>query len=167
VRHIIWTASALHAAVDFEQHPCARTGRWWAGAGHGGVREELQRDPEKVSVRTITSQVQAIVGISLLEILSSHSSNEVYLSQRDTPEWTRTPRRRRRSGGSGSGWRRSRLKNRVGPAKFLYTLLYPNTDRHRHRCQRDSNSISILSIGGARSIALLGDPNVPFNPCAG
>jgi linoleate 9S-lipoxygenase len=129
VRHIIWTASALHAAVDFEQHPCARTGRWWAGAGHGGVREELQRDPEKVSVRTITSQVQAIVGISLLEILSSHSSNEVYLGQRDTPEWTRTPRRRRRSGGSGSGWRRSRLKNRVGPAKFLYTLLYPNTDR--------------------------------------
>ncbi|VAI21681.1 unnamed protein product [Triticum turgidum subsp. durum] len=48
----------------------------------------LAREPEKVFIHTITNQVQAIIGISLLEILSKHSSDEIYLGQRDTPEWT-------------------------------------------------------------------------------
>ncbi|KAL6637504.1 hypothetical protein ACP70R_025076 [Stipagrostis hirtigluma subsp. patula] len=48
----------------------------------------LESDPEKVFIRTITCQFQALVGVSLLEILSSHSSDEIYLGQRDTPAWT-------------------------------------------------------------------------------
>jgi linoleate 9S-lipoxygenase len=41
--------------------------------------KELEKNPEKFFVRSITTQSQAVVGISLLEILSSHSSHEVYL----------------------------------------------------------------------------------------
>ncbi|TVU36202.1 hypothetical protein EJB05_18126 [Eragrostis curvula] len=92
---IIWTASALHAAVNFGQYPYAgylpnrpSVSRLPMPKPGTDRYAELERNPEKVFVRTITSQFQALVGISLLEILSSHSSDEIYLGQRDTPEWT-------------------------------------------------------------------------------
>ena len=92
---IIWIASALHAAVNFGQYPYAgylpnrpSVSRKPMPVPGSDEYAELERKPEKVFVRTITSQFQALVSISLLEILSSHSSDEVYLGQRDTPEWT-------------------------------------------------------------------------------
>jgi hypothetical protein len=90
---IIWTASALHAAVNFGQYPCAgyhpnRLLVGWHRARRSMRSWSAPRGRRRCSCATITSQAQAIVGISLLEILSSHSSNEVYLGQRDTPEWT-------------------------------------------------------------------------------
>ncbi|RVX18905.1 putative linoleate 9S-lipoxygenase 5 [Vitis vinifera] len=50
--------------------------------------EELKSNPDKAFLKTITAQLQTLLGISLIEILSRHSSDEVYLGQRDTPEWT-------------------------------------------------------------------------------
>ncbi|ONM08088.1 Lipoxygenase [Zea mays] len=103
--------------------------------------EELERDPERGFIHTITSQIQTIIGISLIEILSKHSSDEVYLGQRDTPEWTSDARAlaafKRFSDalvkieGKVVGENRDpQLRNRNGPAEFPYMLLYPNTSDH-------------------------------------
>ncbi|KAM0880335.1 hypothetical protein ACQ4PT_033651 [Festuca glaucescens] len=99
---------------------------------------ELGRDPEKAFIHTITSQIQTIIGISLLEVLSKHSSDELYLGQRDTPEWTLDPKAlavfKRFSDrlveiesevvGKNDD---PQLKNGNDPAKLPYMLLYPNT----------------------------------------
>ncbi|CAO2172364.1 unnamed protein product [Urochloa humidicola] len=142
---IIWIASALHAAVNFGQYPyCGylpnRPSVSRKPMPVPGTEEykELERNPEKVFVRTITSQFQALVGISLLEILSSHSSDEVYLGQRDTPEWTSDAKAQEAFKRFGKRLTEIEkrvlamnadpgLKNRNGPAKFPYTLLYPST----------------------------------------
>ncbi|BAF13126.1 linoleate 9S-lipoxygenase 2 [Oryza sativa Japonica Group] len=142
---IIWIGSALHAAVNFGQYPYAgylpnRPSVSRRPMPEPGTKEydELARDPEKVFVRTITKQMQAIVGISLLEILSKHSSDEVYLGQRDTPEWTSDAKALEAFKRFGARLTEieSRVvamnkdphrKNRVGPTNFPYTLLYPNT----------------------------------------
>ena len=159
---IIWIGSALHAAVNFGQYPYAgylpnRPSVSRRPMPEPGSKEyaELEREPEKVFLRTITSQMQAIVGISLLEILSKHSSDEVYLGQRDTPEWTSDAKALeafKRFGARLTDIESrvvamnsdAQLKNRNGPAKFPYMLLYPNTSDHK---------------GDAAGIAARGIPN--------
>ncbi|TVU36211.1 hypothetical protein EJB05_18135 [Eragrostis curvula] len=141
---IIWIASALHAAVNFGQYPyCGyhpnrpSVSRRPMPVPGTPEYEELERDPEKVFVRTITCQFQAIIGITLLEILSSHSSDEIYLGQRDTPEWTSDAKAQeafKRFGARLTDIEKRvvamnedpQFKNRNGPA-FPYMLLYPNT----------------------------------------
>ncbi|XP_062212125.1 putative linoleate 9S-lipoxygenase 3 [Phragmites australis] len=142
---IIWIASALHAAVNFGQYPYAgylpnRPTVSRRRMPEPGTKEyaELERDPELAFIHTITSQIQTIIGISLLEVLSKHSSDEVYLGQRDTPGWTSDARAleafKRFSdrlvaieGKVVGANREPQLKNRNGPAEFPYMLLYPNT----------------------------------------
>ncbi|KAG2546655.1 hypothetical protein PVAP13_9KG038100 [Panicum virgatum] len=142
---IIWIASALHAAVNFGQYPYAgylpnrpTVSRRRMPEPGTEAYAELERDPELGFIRTITSQIQTIIGISLIEVLSKHSSDEVYLGQRDTPAWTSDARAlaafQRFSDalveieGKVAGANRDpQLKNRTGPAAFPYTLLYPNT----------------------------------------
>ncbi|KAL9240808.1 hypothetical protein vseg_014986 [Gypsophila vaccaria] len=142
---IIWVASALHAAVNFGQYPYAgylpnrpTVSRRFMPQPGTLEYTELEQNPEKAFLRTITAQFQTLLGVSLIEILSRHSSDEVYLGQRDTPEWTAdaeplaaferfhsrlmdiekkiVERNNDKS-----------LKNRQGPVKVPYTLLYPNT----------------------------------------
>lgn len=142
---IIWVASALHAAVNFGQYPYAgylpnrpTISRRFMPEPGTPAYEELEKNPDGVFLKTITSQFQTILGVSLIEILSRHSSDEVYLGQRDTPEWTTD----RRALDAFNRFRDnlveienriltnnadSRLKNRNGPVKMPYTLLYPNT----------------------------------------
>ncbi|ONM08090.1 Lipoxygenase [Zea mays] len=145
---IIWIASALHAAVNFGQYPYAgylpnrpTVSRRRMPEPGSKEYEELERDPERGFIHTITSQIQTIIGISLIEILSKHSSDEVYLGQRDTPEWTSDARAlaafKRFSDalvkieGKVVGENRDpQLRNRNGPAEFPYMLLYPNTSDH-------------------------------------
>ncbi|XBH72518.1 hypothetical protein VPH35_099784 [Triticum aestivum] len=119
----------------------------------------LERAPEKAFILTITNQFQALVGISLMEILSKHSSDEVYLGQHDTPAWTSDAKAQeafRRFGARLEGIEKQvvamngdpRLKNRTGPAKFPYMLLYPNTSDHTGQAEGLTargipNSISI------------------------
>ncbi|TVU36207.1 hypothetical protein EJB05_18131 [Eragrostis curvula] len=141
---IIWTASALHAAVNFGQYPYAgylpnrpSVSRLSMPKPDTERYAELEHNPEKVFVRTITSRLQALIGVSLLEILSSHSSDEVYLGQRDTPEWTSDAKAQeafRQFGVRLTDIEKRvvamntdpRLKNRSARG-FAYTLLYPNT----------------------------------------
>ncbi|KAL6840053.1 hypothetical protein ACP4OV_029863 [Aristida adscensionis] len=162
---IIWTASALHAAVNFGQYPYAgylpnRPSVSRRPMPEPGTEEYamLEREPEKVFVRTITSQFQAIVGLSLLEILSSHSSDEVYLGQRDTPEWTSDAKAQeafRRFGARLAEIEKRvvamnedpQLKNRKGPG-FPYTLLFPNTS------DRKGDAVGITAKGIPNSISI-------------
>ena len=145
---IIWIASALHAAVNFGQYPYAgylpnrpTVSRRRMPEPGSKEYEELERDPERGFIHTITSQIQTIIGISLIEVLSKHSSDEVYLGQRDTAEWTSDARAQAAfkrfsdalveiEGKVVGENRDTQLKNRNGPAEFPYMLLYPNTSDH-------------------------------------
>jgi linoleate 9S-lipoxygenase len=118
---------------------------------------ELERDPEGFFVRSITCQFEAVVGISLLEILSSHTSDEVYLGQRDTPGWTSCAKAQEAFNRFGARLAEiekrveamnadPRLKNRNSPAKFPYTLLAPNVSDRENAgvtARGIPNSISI------------------------
>ncbi|XP_074580115.1 putative linoleate 9S-lipoxygenase 4 [Curcuma longa] len=142
---IIWVASALHAAVNFGQFPYAgylpnrpTISRRWMPVPGTPEYAELEKNPDLFFLSTITNQFQTILGVTLIEILSRHSSDEVYLGQRDTPEWTSDKKaleaferfhhklveienRILRMN------RDPKLKNRTGPVKMPYMLLYPNT----------------------------------------
>ncbi|KEH24519.1 putative linoleate 13S-lipoxygenase [Medicago truncatula] len=41
----------------------------------------------RLFLKTVAAQLQILVGVSLIEILSAHSSDEVYLGERDTKHW--------------------------------------------------------------------------------
>nr|CAD1837617.1 unnamed protein product [Ananas comosus var. bracteatus] len=100
--------------------------------------EELKTNPDKVFLRTVPSELETILGVSLIEILSTHSSDEVYLGQRDTPEWTADQSalqaferfKARLAQIEADIVKRNgdpSLKNRNGPVKMPYTLLYPTS----------------------------------------
>lgn len=140
---IIWVASALHAAVNFGQY---------AYAGYLPNRptvsrrfmpepeeyKELEEDPEGAFLKTITAQIQTLLGVSLIEMLSRHSTDEIYLGQRETPYWTadaqpvqafeRFSAALVEIGDRIKGRNRNpTLRNRTGPVKMDYMLLFPNT----------------------------------------
>ncbi|XP_031272107.1 linoleate 9S-lipoxygenase 5 [Pistacia vera] len=142
---VIWVASALHAAVNFGQYPYAgylpnrpTVSRRFMPEPGTPEYAELAEHPDVAFLKTITAQLQTLLGVSLIEILSRHSTDEVYLGQRDTPGWTSDDeplaafeRFRERlikiekkiiEMNDDKRW-----KNRVGPVNLPYTLLYPNT----------------------------------------
>ncbi|KAL1802289.1 hypothetical protein ACET3Z_030936 [Daucus carota] len=101
--------------------------------------EELKSDPARAYLKTITAQLQTMLGISLIEILSGHSSDEIYLGQRDNAEWTKYAEPLKAFEKFGNKLRKidekitemnndMKLKNRVGTVKVPYTLLYPTNE---------------------------------------
>ncbi|CAI0466095.1 unnamed protein product, partial [Linum tenue] len=142
---IIWVASALHAAVNFGQYPYAgflpnrpTISRRFMPEPGTPEYSELEQDPELGYLKTITAQLQTLLGVSLIEILSRHSTDEIYLGQRESDEWTcdDEPLAAFKRFGERLKEIEKRitemnenpaLKNRVGPVKVPYTLLYPNT----------------------------------------
>ena len=142
---IIWVASALHAAVNFGQYPYAgylpnrpTISRRFMPEPGTPEYAELESNPDSAFLKTITAQFQTLLGVSLIEILSRHSTDEVYLGQRDTADWTSDKEpiaafERFRNNLVDIEKRivernkDKRRKNRVGPVKMPYTLLYPNT----------------------------------------
>ncbi|KAL1561907.1 Lox4p [Salvia divinorum] len=143
---IIWTASALHAALNFGQYayggymPNRPTVSRRLMPEPGSEDYELLRtDPDRVFLKTITARLQTLVGVALIELLSRHSSDEVYLGQRDSPVWTgdaEAVAAFERFGRELGGVERKmvemngdeRWKNRVGAAKLAYTLMYPTSE---------------------------------------
>ncbi|KAF7817899.1 putative linoleate 9S-lipoxygenase 5 [Senna tora] len=143
---VIWIASALHAATNFGQYPYAGynpnrpslSRRFMPELGTPEY-EELVRNPDKTFLKTITAQYQTILGIALIEILSRHSSDELYLGQRDTLNWTSDaePLKAFEELGKRVAEIEERIKrmnndeklrNRVGPVKIPYTLLYASSE---------------------------------------
>lgn len=145
---IIWVASALHAAVNFGQYPYAgylpnrpTVSRKFMPKPETADFAELESNPDLAYLKTITAQFQTLLGISLIEILSRHSTDEIYLGQRDTPDWTRDEQAleafKRFSAALVDIEKRiternddRMLKNRYGPVEVPYTLLYPNTSNY-------------------------------------
>ncbi|XP_038721220.1 probable linoleate 9S-lipoxygenase 5 isoform X2 [Tripterygium wilfordii] len=142
---IIWVASALHAAVNFGQYSYAgylpnrpTVSRRFMPEPGTPEYAELETNPDLAYLKTITAQLQTLIGVSLIEVLSRHSTDEVYLGQRDTPEWTCDSEPLAAFERFGEKLieiekkitdknNEERWKNRVGPVKLPYTLLYPNT----------------------------------------
>ncbi|CAN0897124.1 Linoleate 9S-lipoxygenase 1 [Linum grandiflorum] len=146
---VIWIASALHAATNFGQYTYAgylpnrpTISRRFMPEEGSPEFEELKTDPERAFLRTVTARLQTLLGISLIELLSTHSSDEVYLGQRDTKEWTADSAavaafekfgeelaevERRMVERNGE----VKLRNRNGPVKVPYTLLFPTSEAGR------------------------------------
>ncbi|CAM8894674.1 unnamed protein product [Rhodiola kirilowii] len=142
---LIWLASALHAAVNFGQYayggyiPSRPTisRRFMPEPGTPDY-EELETNPEKAYMKTITAQLQTLLGLSVIEILSRHASDEVYLGQRADAEWTADEGPLASFNKFGEKLEKvqeaitarnsdERLKNRVGAVEMPYTLLYPTS----------------------------------------
>lgn len=145
---IIWVASALHAAVNFGQYPYAgylpnrpTVSRKFMPKPGTPEFEELESNPDLAFLKTITAQFQTLLGVSLIEILSRHSTDEIYLGQRDTPNWTTDNQPLEAFKKFSAALidietrimdrnKNRMLKNRYGPVEVPYTLLYPNTSNY-------------------------------------
>ena len=142
---IAWVASCHHAAVNFGQYaysgympnhpsitrkfiPEPGTEEW----------EQLQKDPERFYLDSISNETQAASVMSTIEILSTHALDEEYLGQRLTPNWSNDERvlsvfakftdkmkdveeliHARNADKS--------LKSRTGPVQLQYELLIPTS----------------------------------------
>ncbi|XP_024964101.1 probable linoleate 9S-lipoxygenase 5 isoform X1 [Cynara cardunculus var. scolymus] len=141
---IIWVSSALHAAVNFGQYPYAgyppnRPTLSRRLMPKTSEYDELMKDPKKFFLKTITPQLQSLLSVSLIEILSRHTSDEIYLGQRECPEWTMDAEPLHAFEKFGKKLKEiekrikdlnedhERLKNRFGPVKMPYTLLHPSS----------------------------------------
>ncbi|XP_021742502.1 probable linoleate 9S-lipoxygenase 5 [Chenopodium quinoa] len=140
---IIWVASALHAVVNFGQYPYS---------GHMPNRptisrrfmpktkkelKELEKNPDGVFLKTVTSQLRTLACLSVIELISRHSEDEVYLGERE-PGWTsdappleafkRFSKKLEEIEKEILDRNKDpELKNRVGPAKLPFTLLCPSS----------------------------------------
>nr|GME11891.1 probable linoleate 9S-lipoxygenase 5 [Ipomoea batatas] len=98
--------------------------------------EELKTHPDKAFLKTTTALPQTLLGISLIEVLSRHASDEIYLGQREHAEWTKDKEALEAFGRFGknlvaieecilkmNGDRK--WKNKTGPVNVPYTLLFP------------------------------------------
>ncbi|XP_047336892.1 probable linoleate 9S-lipoxygenase 5 [Impatiens glandulifera] len=157
---IIWVTSALHSAVNF--------GQYIYGGYHANRPtlsrklmpevgtlefEELKTNPDKILLKTLSSKLQTLLLVAHIEILSRHSSDEVYLGQRDTPEWTNDVEPLEAFKRFGKKLEEiekniiemnndKSLKNRRGAVQIPYTLLFP-TSQSGLTGKGISNSISI------------------------
>ncbi|KAK7255637.1 hypothetical protein RIF29_29052 [Crotalaria pallida] len=144
---IIWTASALHAAVNFGQYPYGgfilnrpTLSRRFMPEEGTPEYDELVTNPQKAYLRTITPKFQTLIDLSVIEILSRHTSDEYYLGQRVSAEyWTSDSKALEAFKKFGKTLadieaqlvqrnNDETLRNRVGPVSMPYTLLYPTSD---------------------------------------
>lgn len=141
---IIWTASALHAAVNFGQYPYGgyilnrpTLSRRLIPEKGTPYYDEMVKNPQKAYLRTITPKFQTLIDLSVIEILSRHASDEIYLGERDSKFWTSDSRALQAFKKFGNklakieGTIKERnnepnLKNRYGPVKLPYTILQPS-----------------------------------------
>ncbi|CAJ1955477.1 unnamed protein product [Sphenostylis stenocarpa] len=143
---IIWTGSALHAAVNFGQYPYGgfilnrptSTRRLLPEKGTPEY-EEMVKSHQKAYLRTISSKLQTLIDLSVIEILSRHASDEVYLGQRENPHWTSDSKALQAFQKFGNQLKEieeklgsknidEKLSNRLGPVQLPYTLLHPTSE---------------------------------------
>ncbi|CAL0324070.1 unnamed protein product [Lupinus luteus] len=143
---VIWTASALHVAVNFGQYPYGgfilnrpTLSRRFMPEKGSAEYEELVKSPQKAYLKTITPKFQTLIDLSVIEILSRHASDELYLGERDNPNWTSDTRALEAFKNFGNKLAviekkfsttndNEKLRNRYGPVNMPYTLLFPSSD---------------------------------------
>ncbi|KGN62497.2 hypothetical protein Csa_023390 [Cucumis sativus] len=100
--------------------------------------KELESKPEKAYLKTMNSMLQTLLGVSLIEILSRHASDELYLGERASTEWTSEKDALELCEYFGKAMsevesniiernKDVNLKNRTGPVNVPYTLLLPSS----------------------------------------
>ncbi|XP_043714893.1 linoleate 9S-lipoxygenase 6-like [Telopea speciosissima] len=142
---LIWIASAFHASVNFGQYgyagyPPNRPTLCRRFIPLEGTSEfsEFLKDPEKYHLSMLPHRFEMTLGVALIEVLSKHTTEEVYLGQRQSTEWTDNEEIRQKFNKFVENLKEvemriteknmnPKLKNRSGPAKIPYTLLYPDT----------------------------------------
>ncbi|KAJ6401580.1 hypothetical protein OIU84_016889 [Salix udensis] len=141
---LIWIASGLHASVNFGQYayagyPLNRPMLCRKFIPREGTKEfaEFLRDPDKYYLSMLPGRFQMSLAIALIEVLSTHTSDEVYLGQRPLLECTDNGVQQKFSKFNEhlheiektiiQRNKDPRFKNRSGPAKIPYKLLYPDT----------------------------------------
>ncbi|TYH07598.1 hypothetical protein ES288_A08G246100v1 [Gossypium darwinii] len=140
---IIWLASAFHAAVNFGQYAYGGYSQNYPIGSRRFMPEkgtpeytELANNPEKAFLKTITPQLICLQVMTVVETLSQQSSEEVYLGTRED-NWTidEEPlsyfkafhdRLAEIEDEITSMNEDGKWKNRVGPVKVPYTLLFPS-----------------------------------------
>ncbi|RDX63288.1 Linoleate 9S-lipoxygenase, partial [Mucuna pruriens] len=144
---LIWTASALHAAVNFGQYPYGgyilnrpTLSRQFMPEIGSPEYDELAKNPQKVYLKTITGKNDALKDLTIIEVLSRHASDEFYLGQRVGGDfWTSDAQpieAFKRFGKKLADIEQKlvqrnndeTLRNRYGPVKMPYTLLYPSSE---------------------------------------
>ncbi|XP_050873920.1 linoleate 9S-lipoxygenase isoform X2 [Lathyrus oleraceus] len=158
---LIWIASALHAAVNFGQYPYGgfilnrptKTRRLMPEKGTPEY-DELSKNYQKTFLRTITPKKDTLTNLTIIEILSRHASDEQYLGERIEGDlWTcdSQPLEAFKRFGRKLAEIEQKLtqrnndeslRNRYGPVKMPYTLLYPSSEEGL-TCRGIPNSISI------------------------
>lgn len=148
---LIWTASALHASVNFGQyayagHPPNRPTHCRNFIPLEGTFEfaEFLKDPDKYYLTMLPEKFDATLGIALAEVLSRHISDEEYLGQRPSSQWTddkdvlqkfETFKTTLKDIETKIKYRNTnvKLKNRWGPARIHYKGLHPDTSKEDRR----------------------------------
>ncbi|KAM1749601.1 hypothetical protein ACFX12_010442 [Malus domestica] len=143
---IIYIASAHHAAINYGQYSIGgfvpnrpTISRRFMPEEGTPEYEELRANPDKAFLKTFAPQLPTLLGMATVEILSRHPADELYLGQRDTAEWTTDADILQASEDFKKKLeaieakiekmnKDERLKNRFGPAKIPYTLLYPSSE---------------------------------------
>ncbi|KAL5062717.1 hypothetical protein RYX36_024454 [Vicia faba] len=158
---LIWIASALHAAVNFGQYPYGgyilnrptKTRRLMPEKGTPEY-DELSKNYQKTFLRTITPKNDTLTDLTIIEVLSRHASDEQYLGERiEGDRWTSDSQPleafkrfgRKLAEIEQKLTQRNNdesLRNRYGPVKMPYTLLYPSSEEGL-TCRGIPNSISI------------------------
>ena len=142
---ITWVASCHHAAVNFGQYayggympnkpsltrkliPEPGTPAW----------DQLQQNPERFYLDSVSNESQATSVMATIEILSTHAMDEEYLGQRLTPNWSNDPRvlaafatftakMNHVTDLINSRNADTTLRNRCGPPRLPYELLVPTS----------------------------------------
>ncbi|KAM7521900.1 hypothetical protein LguiA_011802 [Lonicera macranthoides] len=141
---LIWIVSAFHASVNYGQYgyagyPPNRPTLCRKFIPEEGTLEfaDFLKDPDKYYLEMLPKRFEATLSIALIEVLSTHTSDEVYLGQNLSPGWTDNEQIHQMFKQFGNELKevekriveRNRdpnLKNRWGPAKIAYRLLYPD-----------------------------------------
>lgn len=162
---LIWIASAFHAAINFGQYayagyPPNRPTLCRKPIPKEGTEEykTLEEAPEKYYLETLPDKFQMALTVALMEVLSRHASDQVYLGQRSSPKWTDSQLAlaafaefQQRLGDIqekiSERNKNIQLANRFGPAGMTYTLLYPDTFNHASKAYISGKGIpSSISI---------------------
>lgn len=148
---LIWTASALHASVNFGQYayygyPPNRPTHCRKFIPEEGTFEfaEFLKDPDKYYFKMLPDKFDAATSIALAEVLSRHISDEEYLGQRPSLHWTnnkdvlQTYEKFKNTlieieNKITDRIINPKLKNRWGPAKIAFKSLRPDTSKVDHR----------------------------------
>uniref|UniRef100_A0A0E0ENB7 Lipoxygenase n=1 Tax=Oryza meridionalis TaxID=40149 RepID=A0A0E0ENB7_9ORYZ len=146
---IIWVAAAHHAAVNFGQYDfggyfpnrpsIARTVMPVEEPVDAAAMEKFLDNPDQALRECFPSQVQATVVMAVLDVLSSHSTDEEYLGGEQTRPWNSDAAvqaaydgfaaRLKEIEGVIDGRNKDRkLKNRCGAGILPYQLMKPFSD---------------------------------------